>query len=101
MAHQDDIGLMAHLMRRAGFGASRDELAGVIAGAMKVRLRAPALENRANDALVRIPRGPFRNDQISGHNPKRPSESHKTDRSARCDGTTNSQPAGGRQQTSS
>lgn len=32
--------------------ASRDELAGVIAGAMKVRLRAPALENRANDALV-------------------------------------------------
>jgi hypothetical protein len=26
MAHQDDIGLMAHLMRRAGFGASRDEL---------------------------------------------------------------------------
>jgi len=26
MAHQDDIGLMAHLMRRAGFGAGRDEL---------------------------------------------------------------------------
>src|SRR6476661_463702 len=26
MAHQDDIGLMAHLMRRAGFGATRDEL---------------------------------------------------------------------------
>jgi len=26
MANQDDIGLMAHLMRRAGFGASRDEL---------------------------------------------------------------------------
>ncbi len=26
MAHQDDIALMAHLMRRAGFGASRDEL---------------------------------------------------------------------------
>ena len=26
MAHQDDIALMAHLMRRAGFGAGRDEL---------------------------------------------------------------------------
>ncbi|HYZ41588.1 MAG TPA: DUF1800 domain-containing protein [Stellaceae bacterium] len=26
MATQEDIGLMAHLMRRAGFGASRDEL---------------------------------------------------------------------------
>ncbi len=26
MANQDDIALMAHLMRRAGFGASRDEL---------------------------------------------------------------------------
>jgi hypothetical protein len=26
MTHQDDIALMAHLMRRAGFGASRDEL---------------------------------------------------------------------------
>ena len=26
MAHRDDIALMAHLMRRAGFGADRDEL---------------------------------------------------------------------------
>jgi uncharacterized protein (DUF1800 family) len=26
MAHQDDIALLAHLMRRAGFGATRDEL---------------------------------------------------------------------------
>jgi len=26
MSHQDDIALMAHLMRRAGFGAGRDEL---------------------------------------------------------------------------
>ena len=25
MAHQDDIVMMAHLMRRAGFGATRDE----------------------------------------------------------------------------
>ncbi len=32
--------------------ASRDEIAGVIAGAMKIRLCAPAVENRANEALV-------------------------------------------------
>jgi uncharacterized protein len=32
--------------------ASRDEIAGVIDGAMKIRLCAPALENRANEALV-------------------------------------------------
>jgi uncharacterized protein (TIGR00251 family) len=31
--------------------ASRDEIAGVIAGALKVRLQAPALEDRANLAL--------------------------------------------------
>lgn len=32
--------------------ASRDEVAGVHGGALKIRLRAPALENRANEALV-------------------------------------------------
>jgi uncharacterized protein len=32
--------------------ASRDEIAGVIDGAMKIRLCAPAVENRANEALV-------------------------------------------------
>ena len=32
--------------------ASRDHIAGVIDGALKVRLCAPALENRANEALV-------------------------------------------------
>ena len=31
--------------------AGRDEIAGVIAGALKVRLQAPALEDRANVAL--------------------------------------------------
>jgi uncharacterized protein len=31
--------------------ASKDEIAGVMDGALKVRLRAPALEDRANDAL--------------------------------------------------
>jgi uncharacterized protein len=31
--------------------ASRDEIAGVMEGALKVRLRAPALEDRANEAL--------------------------------------------------
>jgi uncharacterized protein (TIGR00251 family) len=32
--------------------ASRDEIAGVVEGAMKIRLCAPAVENRANEALV-------------------------------------------------
>ena len=31
--------------------ASKDEIAGEIGGALKVRLRAPALEDRANEAL--------------------------------------------------
>jgi hypothetical protein len=32
--------------------ASRDEIAGVFDGALKVRLCAPAVENRANEALI-------------------------------------------------
>src|SRR5882724_2579354 len=32
--------------------ASRDEAAGEMGGALKVRLQAPALEGRANEALV-------------------------------------------------
>jgi uncharacterized protein (TIGR00251 family) len=32
--------------------ASKDEIAGVIEGALKIRLQAPAVENRANEALV-------------------------------------------------
>jgi uncharacterized protein len=32
--------------------ASRDEIAGELAGVLKVRLRAPALEDRANEALI-------------------------------------------------
>ena len=31
--------------------ASCDEVSGVIEGALKIRLRAPAVENRANEAL--------------------------------------------------
>jgi hypothetical protein len=31
--------------------ASRDEIAGVIAGALKVRIQAPAIESRANEAV--------------------------------------------------
>ena len=31
--------------------AKKDEMAGVLEGALKVRLQAPALEGRANDAL--------------------------------------------------
>jgi uncharacterized protein (TIGR00251 family) len=32
--------------------ASKDEVAGEMGGALKVRLRAPAVEDRANEALV-------------------------------------------------
>jgi uncharacterized protein (TIGR00251 family) len=32
--------------------ASKDEVAGEIGGALKVRLRAPAVEGRANEALI-------------------------------------------------
>src|SRR5712692_3190053 len=32
--------------------ASRDEIAGELGGALKPRLRAPAVEDRANEALV-------------------------------------------------
>lgn len=32
--------------------ASKDEIAGTMEGALKVRLCAPALENRANEALI-------------------------------------------------
>ena len=32
--------------------ASKDEIVGVIGGALKIRLQAPTVENRANEALV-------------------------------------------------
>jgi uncharacterized protein len=32
--------------------ASKDEVAGEMGGALKIRLQAPAVENRANEALV-------------------------------------------------
>lgn len=32
--------------------ASRDEVVGIVEGALKIRLQAPAVENRANEALV-------------------------------------------------
>jgi uncharacterized protein len=34
--------------------ASCDEIAGAVEGAMKIRLCAPAVENRANDALIEL-----------------------------------------------
>jgi len=34
--------------------ASKDEIFGVMNGALKVRLRAPALEDRANEALCEL-----------------------------------------------
>jgi uncharacterized protein (TIGR00251 family) len=32
--------------------ASKDEISGTMQGALKIRLRAPAVENRANEALI-------------------------------------------------
>jgi len=32
--------------------ASREEIAGTVEGALKIRLRVPAIENRANEALL-------------------------------------------------
>lgn len=32
--------------------ASKDEIAGEVAGAIKIRLQAPAVEGRANEALI-------------------------------------------------
>jgi uncharacterized protein (TIGR00251 family) len=32
--------------------ASKNEIAGAMGGAIKIRLRAPAVENRANEALI-------------------------------------------------
>jgi len=56
--------------------ASKDELAGVMGGALKVRLRAPALEGRANDALceylaelLKTPKAAVR--ILSGHHSRR------------------------------
>ncbi len=37
---------------RAQPRASKNEVAGEIGGALKIRLQAPAVENRANEALV-------------------------------------------------
>jgi hypothetical protein len=34
--------------------ASRDEIAGLMSGALKIRLQAPALEGRANEALCQL-----------------------------------------------
>jgi uncharacterized protein len=34
--------------------ASRDEIAGEMAGALKIRVQAPAVEDRANEALVEL-----------------------------------------------
>jgi len=34
--------------------ASKDEIVGEMGGSLKVRLRAPAIENRANEALIQL-----------------------------------------------
>ena len=44
----------ARLCLRVQPRASRDEIAGVAGGAVRVRLRAPPVEGAANDALLRF-----------------------------------------------
>jgi uncharacterized protein (TIGR00251 family) len=44
----------ATLLVRVQPRASKDEVAGEMGGALKVRLRAPAVEDRANEALVEL-----------------------------------------------
>ena len=48
-AHPDrgSVSFAVHVQPRA----SKNEVAGVIAGALKIRLQAPAVEDRANQAL--------------------------------------------------
>jgi len=48
---QDTVGGVTFLARVQP-RASKDEIAGVMDGALKIRLQAPALENQANEALV-------------------------------------------------
>jgi len=45
--HGDDIFFSVRIQPHA----SRDEISGVVEGALKIRLAAPAVENRANEAL--------------------------------------------------
>ena len=46
-AHEGRVLLQVRVQPRA----SKDEIAGVMGGALKVRLQAPAVEDRANEAL--------------------------------------------------
>ncbi|HXJ04625.1 MAG TPA: DUF167 domain-containing protein [Candidatus Acidoferrum sp.] len=48
---QDTVGGLIFMVRVQP-RASKDEITGVIGGALKIRLQAPAVENRANEALV-------------------------------------------------
>jgi uncharacterized protein (TIGR00251 family) len=48
--HERDDGVVFSV--RVQPRASKDEIAGELGGALKVRLRAPAVEDRANEALV-------------------------------------------------
>ena len=52
MIHFDDSAIGAIFVVRVQPRASKDEIAGEMGGALKVRLRAPAVEDRANEALV-------------------------------------------------
>ena len=44
----------AHLVVRVQPRASRNEIAGISGGAIRIRLMAPPVEGAANDALVRL-----------------------------------------------
>ena len=45
--HNDSVILLVRVQPRAG----KDEVAGILDGALKIRLQAPAVEDRANIAL--------------------------------------------------
>jgi uncharacterized protein (TIGR00251 family) len=50
--HEDAARGTVRLTIRVQSRASKNDIAGVIQGALKIRLCAPAVENRANEALL-------------------------------------------------
>jgi uncharacterized protein len=63
MKELGEHGMLAEISENAAAGtvsfavrvqprASKDEIAGVMGGALKIRLQEPAVENRANEALI-------------------------------------------------
>lgn len=52
MLNAEQKGECVILVVRVQPRASKDEIAGEMGGALKIRLRAPAVEDRANEALI-------------------------------------------------